>query len=62
MRWSSGLKWVVLQVHGEAIVAEPKLHKRAVKLEAIVRTQWGQIDDLFQSSRSMLSFLGSLQT
>ncbi|BDA46919.1 probable guanine nucleotide-binding protein subunit beta-like protein at C-terminar half [Coccomyxa sp. Obi] len=52
---------LTLQVHGEAIVQEPRLRKRAVKLEALVRTTWGRMDDLFQSTRSTLSFLGNLQ-
>ncbi|EIE21950.1 WD40 repeat-like protein [Coccomyxa subellipsoidea C-169] len=53
---------LTLQVHGEAIVQETKLRKRAVKLEEIVRNQWGRMDDLFQTTRSTLSFLGNLQT
>ncbi len=57
-----GNEEVTLQVHGEAIVQEPKLLKRAVKLEEIVRNQWGRMDDLFQTTRSTLSFLGNLQT
>lgn len=50
-----------MQVHGEAIVQEPKLRKRAVRLEAVVKTTWGRLDDLFQITRSTLSFLGNLQ-
>ena len=49
------------QVHGEGIMREPRLRKRAAALERGLRGTWGRVDGLFQSTRSMLAFLGNLQ-
>lgn len=40
---------------------EPRLRKRLSVLEEGMQQTWGRIEDLLQSTRSMLSFLGNLQ-
>ncbi len=50
-----------LQVHGDEIMQEPRLRKRLSALEEGMQQTWGRIEDLLQSTRSMLSFLGNLQ-
>ena len=49
------------QVHGDEIMQEPRLRKRLSALEEGMQQTWGRIEDLLQSTRSMLSFLGNLQ-
>ena len=48
------------QVHAEGILKEPRLRKRAAVLERSLRSTWARMDGLFQSTRSMLAFLGNL--
>lgn len=51
----------MVQVHGDAIMQEPRLRKRLASLEEGVQQTWGRVEDLLQTTRSMLSFLGNLQ-
>ena len=51
---------VRMQVHGDSIMREPRLRKRAAALERGLKGTWGRVDGLFQGTRSMLSFLGNL--
>ncbi len=48
------------QVHADGILKEPRLRKRAAVLERSLRGTWARMDGLFQSTRSMLAFLGNL--
>ena len=50
-----------VQVHGDAIMQEPRLRKRLPPLEEGVQQTWGRVEDLLQTTRSMLSFLGNIQ-
>jgi hypothetical protein len=52
--------WLAGQVHGEAIMREPRLRKRGAALERGLQATWGRVDGLFQGTRSMLAFLGNL--
>ncbi|CAK0785298.1 hypothetical protein CVIRNUC_008505 [Coccomyxa viridis] len=52
---------LVLQVHGDTILQEPRLRKRLAALEDGCQQTWGRIEDMLQTTRSMLSFLANLQ-
>ena len=50
-----------VQVHGDTILQEPRLRKRLAALEDGCQQTWGRIEDMLQTTRSMLSFLANLQ-
>lgn len=52
---------LTLHVHGDAILKYPSLRSAAGRVNARLKASWAQLDELLQSTRCMVSFLGNLQ-
>ncbi|KAG8633655.1 WD repeat-containing protein 36 isoform X2 [Manihot esculenta] len=50
-----------LKIHGETIRCQPKFHEKAGKLLETQREVWQRMDNLFQSTRCMVTFLSNSQ-
>lgn len=49
------------QIHGETIRCQPVLQEKAQKLMEVQSAIWQKVDNLFQSTRCMVSFLSNSQ-
>lgn len=59
--FNQALLRAALRVHGDAIVAHPRLKEAAVRVEKRLQATWTRLDGLLQNVRCMVGFFGNLQ-
>lgn len=51
----------ILALHGEEVLAQPRLQAAAARLRTRMASSWGRMSDLLQSVRCMVEFYGNIQ-